>query len=97
MWEKIISGVPPVSILGSLLFNIFLNDLFPFVGNFDLSNYADDNTSRVLVMTWKKKKQTLRQDSEIVTNWFCEKYGFELGQMSFYMSRREYTESKICL
>ena len=22
----------------------------------------------------EKKKQTLRQDSEIVTNWFCEKY-----------------------
>ena len=59
MWEKIISGVPPVSILGSLLFNIFLNDLFPFVGNFDLSNYADDNTSRVLVMTWKKKSKPL--------------------------------------
>ena len=44
MWEKIISRVPQGSILGPLLFNIFLNDLFLFVEKSDLSNYADDYT-----------------------------------------------------
>ena len=43
-WLKVLLGVPQVSFLGSLLFNIFLNDMLWFVEKTDICNFADENT-----------------------------------------------------
>ena len=43
-WEEIVFGVPQGSILGPLLFNIFLCDRFFIIKETDFSKYADDNT-----------------------------------------------------
>ena len=38
-------GVPQGSILGPLLFNLFMNDIFYFMEDSKLANYADDTST----------------------------------------------------
>ena len=43
-WEDMLFGIPQASILGPILFNIFLSDLFLIIDDVDIANYAEDST-----------------------------------------------------
>ena len=71
-WSEIISGVPQGSILGSLLFNIFLCDLFQFFPDLNIANYADDNTPHSSNINLSKVLHDLEKNSNTLFKWFTD-------------------------
>ena len=43
-WKHLLIGTPQVSVFGPLLFNIYMCDLFLFMSESNVANYADDTT-----------------------------------------------------
>ena len=73
-WADIKSGIPQGSILGPLLFNIYLNDIFYFVKESNLTNYADDNTPYATETTVNSILNSIQNDTLILINWFNDNY-----------------------
>ena len=67
--KEIISGVPQGSILGPILFNRFINDLFYFVDGENLHNFADDNTLSDQADGIGELAESLQYLCEVANDW----------------------------
>ena len=70
MWQDILFGVPQGSILGPLLFNIFLADLFFTLNNTEIANYADDTTPYAVSDNIDDLISSLERSSKDLLKWF---------------------------
>ena len=67
---EILRGVPQGSILGPILFNLFINDLMFFIQETEVCNFADDTTIYSCSSNYDEATQKLSAGTHLVLNWF---------------------------
>ena len=69
-WSELLQGVPQCSVLGPILFNIYLNDLFYLTEVTQVCNFVDDTTFYVCDTDLNALINRLDHVTALAVEWF---------------------------